>query len=98
MRQEWWDIFQKDLLGIYQSRVLAKRSHTAHKISASTPWLMCLRENVLHVMNYTLRTWKQELIAIFECFPLDKFYMLKDKLLLAKKTKNKQKGPIDIYI
>ena len=49
-------------------------------------------------MNYTLGTWELELIAIFECFPLNKFYMLKDKLLLAKKTKNKQKGPIDIYI
>ena len=49
----------------------------------------------LHVMNYTLppslRTWEQELIAIFECFPLDKFYMLEDKLLLAKNTKNKNK-------
>ena len=49
----------------------------------------------LHVMNYTLppslRTWEQELIAIFECFPLDKFYMLEDKLLLAKNTKKKNK-------
>ena len=47
---------------------------------------------------YTLPTWELELIAIFECFPLNKFYMLKDKLLLAKKTKNKQKGPIDIHL
>ena len=41
---------------------------------------------------------EQEFIAIFECFSLNKFYMLRDKLLLAKKTKNKQNGPIDIYI
>ena len=41
---------------------------------------------------------EQEFIAIFECFSLNKFYMLRDKLLIAKNTKNKQNGPIDIYI
>ena len=53
---------------------------------------------MLRLINYNLRTWNR--IAIFECFSLDKFYMLKDKLLLAKNTKNeyKQNGPIDIYL
>ena len=45
---------------------------------------------MLWLMNYNLRTWNWNRIAIFECFSLDKFYMLKDKLLLAKNTK-KQK-------
>ena len=45
----------------------------------------------MHYTLLSLRTWEQELIAIFECFPLDKFYMLEDKLLLAKNTKNKNK-------
>ena len=58
---------------------------------------LCVEKMILaylHVMHYTLlslRTWEQELIAIFECFPLDKFYILEDKLLLAKNTKNKNK-------
>ena len=39
-------------------------------------------------------------LQYFNGFLLDKFYMPKDKLLLAKNTKNKNKqhGPIDIYL
>ena len=59
---------------------------------------MLRRKCLLHVMKYTLRSWKYEFISIFECFSLNKFYMLRDKLLLAKNTKNKQNGPINAYI